>query len=292
MTVPRDLNRVGDLVVPPKGHGVWLVSLSCAAMAFLAVFALALSVSSARMGQIWAASLAQSATVRLSAPPEELAGQVAIVLDMLRTTPGIAAAREMTIDEQAALLEVWLGPDLPLDTLPLPRLIEVTETEAGPDRQGLRLRLAAEAPGAIYDDHTRWRAPLVDGARQMQVLAVLSLALIGAIVAAMVTLAASAALASNAQVIRVLRLVGAQDRFIARAFVRRVTRRAAVGAALGTGAGLAVLLALPGDGGSTLVDLGFEGASWALPLALPVAMTAIAFVATWTTAFRVLRGVT
>lgn len=292
MSAARDLNRVRDLVVPPKGHGVWLVSLSSAAMAFLAVFALALSVSSARLADVWAASLAQTATVRLSAPPEEMAEQLAIVLDVLRTTPGIASAREMGPDEQAALLEVWLGPDLPLDTLPLPRLIEVTETDAGPDRQGLRLRLAAEAPGAVYDDHTRWRAPLVDGARRMQMLATFSLVLIGGIVAAIVTLAASAALASNAQVIRVLRLVGAQDRFIARAFVRRVTRRAALGAALGTVAGLGALLALPEDGTGTLVDLGFEGASWALPVLLPFAMTVIAFVATWTTAFRVLRGVT
>ncbi|MFN4057651.1 MAG: cell division protein FtsX [Roseinatronobacter sp.] len=292
MSAARDLNRVRDLVVPPKGHGVWLVSLSSAAMAFLAVFALALSVSSARLADVWAASLAQSATVRLSAPPEEMAEQLAVVMDVLRTTPGIASAREMGTDEQAALLEVWLGPDLPLDTLPLPRLIEVTETDAGPDRQGLRLRLAAEAPGAVYDDHTRWRAPFVDGARRMQMLATLSLALIGGVVAAMVTLAASAALASNAQVIRVLRLVGAQDRFIARAFVRRLTRRAALGAGLGTLAGLAVLLALPDDNAGTLVDLGFDGGSWALPLLMPVVMTAIAFVATWTTAFRVLRGVT
>ena len=37
----------------------------------------------------------------------------------------------------------------------------------------------------------------------------------------MITLAARAALATNAEVIRVLRLVGAKDSYIARAFVRR-----------------------------------------------------------------------
>lgn len=290
----KDLGRVRDLVVPPKGHGVWLVSLTSAAMAFLAVFVLALSVSSARLAQSWAQALSQTATIRLSAPPEELAEQTAIVLELLRTTPGIASAREMTTDEQAALLEVWLGPDLPLDSLPLPRLIEVTETEAGPDRQGLRLRLAAEAPGAVYDDHTRWRAPLVEGAKRMQMLATFSLVLIAGVVAAIVTLAASAALASNAQVIRVLRLVGAQDRFIARAFVRRLTRRAAIGAALGTSAAVLLLLLLPEGDPETgiLGGLGFSGVSWVLPLLLPIGMTVIAFAATSATAFRVLRGVT
>jgi cell division transport system permease protein len=282
------------MIVPPRGPGVWLVSLSAAAMAFLAVFALALSVSSARLAQSWAQALAQTATVRVAAPPEEMAEQSALVLEVLRTTPGIEAARELSAAEQAALLEVWLGPDLPLDTLPLPRLIEVTETVVGPDRQGLRLRLAAEAPGAVYDDHTRWRAPLVDASMRMQMLANLSLVLIAGVVAAIVTLAASAALASNAQVIRVLRLVGAQDRFIARAFVRRMTGRAAVGAVLGTVAGLVAVLSLPSGGTASpvLADLGFDGASWALPLVLPLVMTALAWVATSATAFRVLRGVT
>ena len=282
------------MIVPPRGPGVWLVSLSAGAMAFLAVFALALSVSSARLADAWAAALAQTATVRVAAPPEEMAEQTALVLEVLRTTPGIESARELGAEEQAALLEVWLGPDLPLDTLPLPRLIEVTETAAGPDRQGLRLRLSAEAPGAVYDDHTRWRAPLVDASARMQMLANLSLLLIAGVVAAIVTLAASAALASNAQVIRVLRLVGAQDRFIARAFVRRMTLRAALGAVLGTAAGLLAVLSLPdgGTGSPVLADLGFDGVSWALPLALPVVMTALAWMATTATAFRVLRGVT
>ena len=49
--------------------------------------------------------------------------------------------------------------------------------------------------------------------------------LIGATMAAMITLAARAALATNAEVIRVLRLVGAKDSYIARAFVRRFTLR-------------------------------------------------------------------
>ena len=51
--------------------------------------------------------------------------------------------------------------------------------------------------------------------------------------AAMITLAANAALATNAQVIRVLRLIGARDTYIARAFVRRFTLRALSGAAVG-----------------------------------------------------------
>ena len=87
--------------------------------------------------------------------------------------------------------------------------------------EGLRLRLAAEAPGAVLDDHTRWRRPLVRAAERLRMLGWASILLIAATTAAMITLAANAALAANAQVIGVLRLVGARDAYIARAFERR-----------------------------------------------------------------------
>ncbi len=287
----REISR---LVVPRRGQSVWLISLSAGAMAFLAVFALALSVTSAQLARTWSAALAQTATVRLAAPPEEMEAQTAIVLEVLRTTPGIESAHVMVPAEQAALLEVWLGPDLPLDALPLPRLIEITETSEGPDRQGLRLRLAAEAPGAVFDDHTRWRRPLAEAAGRLRSFALVSLGLIGGVTAAIIVLAASAALASNGQVIRVLRLVGARDRFIARAFVRQISLRAGLGALVGTALGMGALAALPQAGGGVhlLSGLGFAGAGWLLPLVIPPLAMVLAWAASLTTAFQVLRGVT
>ncbi len=286
------MSVIADQVVPRTGQGSWLVALSAAAMAFLAVFVLALAVSAARLADHWGAALAQTATVRISAPPAELDAQTDAVLDVLRTTPGIAEASLVPPDAQADLLEAWLGPDLPLDTLPLPRMIEVRETAQGPDRQGLRLRLSAEAPGAVYDDHRRWREPLVAAAARARALALLSLGLIGGVTAAIIALAASAALASNAQVIAVLRLVGARDRFIARAFVRRMTRRAAVGALAGTGMGMAALAGLPRLGPDAVADPGFVGVGWLVPLAVPPLAALVAWTAARVTAFRVLRGVT
>jgi len=286
------MSAISDQIVPRSGHGAWLVWLGAAAMAYLAVFALALSVSAERLADNWTAALAQSATVRISAPPAELDAQTNATLEVLRTTPGIDEARVMSAQEQADLLAVWLGPDLPLDALPLPRMLEVFETPEGPDRQGLRLRLSAEAPSAIYDDHTQWRRPLIDAASRLRALSMLALALIGGVTGAIIALAASAALASNAQVIRVLRLVGARDRFIAHAFVRRMTRRAALGATLGTALGMLSVIGLPSLGPDATNGLGFQGLSWIAPLAVPVLAALVAWAAAMATAFAVLRGVT
>ena len=281
-----------DRAVPPTGYTARLTVFTAAAMAFLAVFAIALSLATGRLADRWSAELARTATLRISAPEDQADAQVRAALTLLEQTPGVASARALTDDEERALLEPWFGPDLPLGSLPIPQLIEITETAAGYDATGLRARLQAEVPGAVLDDHTRWRAPLIDAAQRLRLLGWIALGLIGAATAAMITLAAQSALSANAQVIRVMRLVGARDVYIARAFVRRFTLRAALGAAVGTVLGVLAVTALPdgGDTGGFLTGLGFQGVHWLVPLLVPPLAAATAFFATRAAALRTLRS--
>lgn len=281
-----------DRVVPPTGHTVRLTLFSAGAMAFLAVFALALSMATGRLASLWGDELARSSTIRISAPEAQVADQTAAALKVLETTPGVASARALTTEEQQQLLEPWFGNGLSLEGLPVPQLIEVVEKGDGFDAEGLRLRLQAEVPGATLDDHTRWRRPLVKAARSLRLLGALSLILIGGTMAAMITLAATAALAANSQVIRVLRLVGAQDSYIAGAFVRRFTLRALIGGTAGTAVGMIAVALLPSaqPEGGFLTGLGFEGWHWLWPLLIPPLGAVVAFVATREAAMRTLRG--
>jgi cell division transport system permease protein len=281
-------------VVPPSGPTAWLTTFTAGAMTFLCVFALALSLASGRLATRWSEALAKTATIRLSAPAEQVQIQTDAILAALATTPGIQSFRLIDDAETTKLLEPWFGPGLPVEALPIPRLIEVVEADPPYDPEGLRQRLSAEAPGAILDDHTRWRRPLAEAASRIRLLGVLSIALIGAAMAAMITLAARAALATNAEVIRVLRLVGAKDSYIARAFVRRFTLRALSGAAIGAAAGLLGVAALPAAdaAGGFLTGLGFTGLAWLWPLALPPLAAIVAFLATRRAAFQKLRELT
>lgn len=287
-------SRNADRVVPPSGFTARLTLFTAGAMAFLAVFALALSLASGRLADRWASALAGTATIRISAPPEQMDTQVANVLLLLSITPGVASAHALDQTEQRALLAPWFGPDLPIDALPLPRLIELREGGDGYDAEGLRQRLAAEAPGAVLDDHTRWRKPMARAADRLRLLGLLSLLLIAASTGAMITLAANAALAANLPVIRVLRQVGAKDDYIVRAFVRRFTLRALGGAAIGTLFAMIGVALLPqvDEAGGFLTGLGFVGAGWLLPLCLPPLAAMVAFVATRFAAFRTLKGMT
>lgn len=282
-----------DRVVPPSGFTAQLTLFAAGAMAFLAVFALALSLASGRLAERWGEELARSATIRIAAPSDQRQAQTDAALRILETTRGIAQARALSDEEQAALLAPWFGEGLELAALPVPRLIEVIETSEGMDAAGLRLRLAAEVPGAVLDDHSRWRAPLVKAASRLRLLGWAAIILIAAVTAAMVTLAANAALAANAQLIAVLRLVGAKDDYIAHAFIRRFTLRALFGAAAGMALGMIAVVFLPRGGdeaASFLTGLGFQGSHWLLPLLIPPLAAAVAFGATRMAAKRTLEG--
>jgi cell division transport system permease protein len=130
----------------------------------------------------------------------------------------------------------------------------------------------------------------VAAAGRLKLLALVAAGLIALATAAMVTLAAQAALAANRDVLRTLRLVGATDRFIARAFVVRFSLRALAGAAAGTALGTAAVALIPRGADGLLVSLGFSGAGWLVPLAVPPAAMLAAYVATRTAAARALRG--
>lgn len=280
-------------IVPPTGFTARLTMIAAGAMAFLAVFALALCMATGRLADRWSTELAQTVTVRVSAPADQIETLSGTVIGILKQTPGIAQARLLPEEEVQELLAPWFGPDVPIEALPVPRLIEVTQSNDGFDAESLRLRLSAETPGAVLDDHTGWRRPLVSAARRLRLLGALSLALIGVAGAAMMALAAQSSLAANGQVIRVLRLIGARDVTIAQAFVSRFTRRAGIGAAVGTLAAMGGIAMLPdmSEAGGFLTGLGFHGWGWLLPLLIPILAAAVGFLATRWAALRMLREV-
>src|SRR5690606_17072194 len=146
----------------------WLTTFTAGAMTFLCVFALALALASGRLADRWSDALARTATIRLAAPPDQMQLQTDAILLLLSTTPGVESARALTDEEARQLLEPRLGPGRPVEALPMPRLLEVVGAAPGYDGEGLRQRLAAEAPGAGLGDHTRWRRPLAEAAGRLR----------------------------------------------------------------------------------------------------------------------------
>ena len=287
-------NRYAIQIVPTNGFTSLLTFFTSASMAFLIVFSIAMSTAADRLAQSWSASLANSATLRVSAPLVDIESQTEAALNVLSSTKGIASFRLLKVEEQQALLEPWFGPDVPIDNLPMPRLIVIEENEDGYDRLGLRLRLAAEVPSAVLDDHTRWREPLVKAAYRIWFLGWLSTCLVLCIVVSMIILVTRAGLLSNRKVIEVLRLVGATDQYIAGAFVRKFAFRAFFGSMLGAFAASMTLFLLPSEADQTVILAGLrlEGFEWSWLIVVPLSFFVFTFLTARIASISVLRSLT
>lgn len=287
-------DAASDQVVPPKGNAAWLTGLASGAMAFIAVFALTLSLAVGRLADYWSLDLARTATVQIVAEGEDLAAQSEATLRVLRTTPGIESAEIIDKSEQIALLEPWLGSNLPVDSLPIPQMIDVRLSADGPDVDSLILRLEAEAPNASFDDHSTWRAPVLEASNRLRFMVALSLAMTAMITVIIVVLSAHNALASNQNIIRTLRLLGARDAYIARAFVRRITVRATLGAVAGMVLAMLAVLSFPAqpEANGLLSGMTLSGADWVYPMLVPVLVGISAFGASRLAAHYHLHSVT
>ncbi|MBL1437145.1 MAG: cell division protein FtsX [Rhodobacteraceae bacterium] len=274
-------DAASDQVVPPKGNAAWLTAFASAAMAFIAVFALTLSLAVGRLADYWSLDLARTATVQIVAEGDDLMAQSEAALRVLRTSPGIESAEIIDKSEQLALLEPWLGSNLPADTLPIPLMIDVHYGADSPDLNSLLLRLEAEAPGASYDDHSEWRAPVLEASQRLRLMVGLSLVLTAIITVIIVVLSAHSALASNQNIIRTLRLLGARDSYIARAFVRRITMRSTFGAVLGMALAMLVVVSFPAqpESNGLLSGMALSGVDWLYPIFVPVLVGISAFAA-------------
>ena len=288
LPVPKLLGallRGGDdaPIVPRSGWTAALTALTALAMSYLAVLTLSAGIAAERLAESWRTELAGKATVQIAVPLDEMETRVTAALSVLATAPGVADARLLSDAEHLFLLEPGLGAGDWLKDLPVPRLIEVRIDGPGPDAAALQAQLDAAAPGAVYDDHGLWREPLVRAATALRRLAWFATALIALAAAGMVALAARSTLAGNAEVVRVVRLIGGEDSFIERAFVRRLAVRAALGGLAGSALGCASLALMPelAPGTPLALSLGPDPAGWAiLLLAVPAAAAAVA----WATA--------
>lgn len=193
-----------------------------ASMSLLACIALAVVITAHRSAERWSSDIADEITVQLTPTgPLEVSEMVSRTLTILQATPGIERASALTQGELQTLLEPWLGDDIAFDTLPVPGLIRVEiDADAPPNFEALAVRLEAEVPGAVLDDHAFWLDRLQGGARIVVWIGGGLFFLVLSVMIASVVFATRAAVSTNKEIVDVLNLVGANESFIAFEFQR------------------------------------------------------------------------
>jgi cell division transport system permease protein len=171
-------------------------------------------------------------------PPVEDAGQsareIAAALDVLKQTQGVTSASLVPPEELEQLIEPWLGNGPTAVDLPLPRLIDVTlDPLAVPDLPALRSRLQKVAAGATIgiEALTRDRAERMAAFMRAWGGGAGVVILLGALlVVAMIT---RSSLRAQAQIVELLRSMGAPDSYLARQFEHHALRAGLRGGLIG-----------------------------------------------------------
>ena len=268
---------------------IWVMAI----MLFLTLLAAALGLGTRQSAHALEVQLAGRLTVQVvEGAPVARAALAARTLGVLRALPDVARATPVDRAELARLLEPWLGSAGADADLPVPAMIDVDlATGADPDRVVAAVRRIS--PASRVDRHQRWMSPVSGFLDTLTWLAFGLVVLMLTATAAVVVLAARAGLETHRATIEAMHMLGSTDVQVARLFQRRIALDAAIGAAAGGAAALAVLAFL----GTQLAALGSEllggitlaATDWGLLVLLPVGFVVLATAAARLTIVGALR---
>jgi cell division transport system permease protein len=199
----------------------------------------------AQASQGWRSDVSREVTIQIK-PVSGDDGDVLVAkaAAVAAASPGVADVHALSKAESEHLLEPWLGRDLDLSQLPIPRLIIVhMRGRQRADLEALRSALAAAAPRAKLYDHGLWLSRLDTMADVIVVFAGALFALMIVAMATAIGFATRGAMAGNREIIEVLHFIGAADSFIAKQFQAHFVRLGSRGAAIG-GTAAALFFAL------------------------------------------------
>ena len=271
--------RPGSLLPTSDTHDGALAFV-IAVLCFFACLTALGAMAGDRAARGWTAQLQDSATVLVRPSGGESADAAAArAAEALAGVKGVGEVQALSREKAAALLSPWIGKDALPEDLPIPRLVAVELDKTYSASAGdLDRALKAQMIDATVDDHSVWISDILRAGRVARLAAAALFVLTASAAGAMIAFAARAALAARHEIVEVLHVSGAEDRYIAGLVQRRF-------AILAAGAGLFAALAaamigaaarlLGGDGGLTPI----LPIAWTDLLVLPLCPLAAALVA-------------
>lgn len=249
-----------------------LMAATCLLMLLAAALALALRGAAHQMSGVTATRLLIQVVDADANRRDATADEVMARLDLVH---GLNSAHRVAMDQAQALIAPYMDGVQPSE-LPLPVLIELD----GGNRDQVARRfkdlpnVQVSAAGAELGPLIR----LIDALRGVSLgIALVAVAATGLIA----MLAARAALAREGATLNILHALGATDRQISYLVTGKIARDAGIGAALGLGTGLLVILTIASRIAAigTGVSPALSPAAWVILLLLPVALVGLAVLA-------------
>ncbi len=273
-----------------------LLVFVAAVLCFFACLSVIAALGADRAARGWAGQLQGSATILVRPSGSESADSAAeraVEALSLLEGKGVEEVSALEKEKALALVEPWLGPGAKLTDLPLPRLVSVELSRKSPaSKDTLERALKVAGVDAEIDDHSLWIHDIVRSGEQARLAAACAALLIALAAAAVIAFATHAGLAARAEIVEILHLSGAEDRFIIALFQNRLAELAAAAGLLGAAAAaLVAALARFMGGGAGLTPV--LPIAWSDLLAVapcPIIAAIIAALAARFTALRLVGG--
>ncbi|MEO0784090.1 MAG: FtsX-like permease family protein [Pseudomonadota bacterium] len=226
------MNRRDTPLLPKQDAREAALFFVVSALCFLAALAALSARSSYDAARGWTAEVEGEMTVRLIGSDRRGADEAR---DIILAAPGVEIARVLPVEEIEDLLEPSFGGGGLPAGLPLPLILSV---EGNPEMPGLaedlEQRLAEAGIEAEVEAHETWAGDVRRTLAIVRLVALSTVVLLVATAVAVIAFATHAALLARRDIVEVLHLSGATDRFISRLFERRFwilgLRAGAVGA--------------------------------------------------------------
>ncbi|MCA8901464.1 MAG: cell division protein FtsX [Hyphomonas sp.] len=224
-----------------------------AALCFLAALAGLTAKSTYGAAKSWTAEVEGELTVTLQGADRRGAEDARKLIEKVE---GVRSAHVLTREEIDALLEPNFGSRGLPESLPVPQLVAVTADPAFRSMgTTLQRRLTEAGFNSAVDEHADWAGDVRRMLGIARLVAMTAVALLVSTAVAVIAFATHAALLARRDIVDVLHLSGARDRFIASLFERRFwllgLRAGTVGALLALGAAAATIFAVKAHGART-----------------------------------------
>ncbi|MBR9808521.1 MAG: cell division protein FtsX [Alphaproteobacteria bacterium] len=220
------------------------------ALCFLAALAALSAKSTYGAARSWTAEVEGELTVSLPDVDRRAAEEAR---KLIAETDGVREARLLSKEEIDDLLEPSFGSRGLPESLPLPQLVAVTADPlaqfVGPN---IERRLTEAGYVSAVDEHAEWAGDVRRVLGIARLVALTAVALLASTAVAVIAFATHAALLTRRDIVDVLHLAGARDKFIASLFERRFwllgLRAGSVGALMSLGAAAAMIFAARSSG--------------------------------------------
>jgi cell division transport system permease protein len=220
---------------------------------------------------------------------------LANVVRFFENYPDVVEVVTLSDNELKTLLSPWLGDNVDVNLLPIPKLLDVKIRNAERfDYKELTVRLSEISPQASINDHNLWLSRLLRFVNSLKMLALTILFLVAGAIITAIVYAAKTSLNVHREIIEILHIIGATDGYIAKNYVKQIAGIAVVAGVIGT------ILAIPaiwlvgnmahGIEAGIFNSVTFGPEHWLIILLLPLVSALLAAVTAYFTVLKTLKN--